>query len=183
MAKTESDNTKLTKGDQAPDFQLPGIDGESHALEDVAGPEGTLIVFMCNHCPYVQARITDIVKLHEEFGERIGVVGINSNDPDYPGEGMEKMKEFAEERNIRFPYLLDEDQQVARKYGATCTPDPFLFDGEGRLVFHGRITDALEPDDETTEETMKLKIRALLAGEEIDDWFNPSLGCSIKFSD
>ena len=91
------------------------------------------------------------------------------------------MKVFAKERGMAFPYLLDEDGAMAKAYGATCTPDPFLFDSEMGLVFHGRISDALEPQDTPHEFTMRDNLRKLLKGEAIEPWFNPSLGCSIKF--
>ena len=180
MAKTES-RIQLKQGDEAPDFSLPGIDGRTHLLEEFKRKRGFLVVFMCNHCPYVKARMTEIVALHKEFGEKVAVVGVNSSDPDYPGEGMENMKAFAKERDIAFPYLLDESGATAKAYGATCTPDPFLFDADTKLVFHGRISDALEPSDMPTEFTMKENIKKLLANEAIEPWFNPSLGCSIKF--
>jgi len=94
---------------------------------------------------------------------------------------MENMKAFAAERRIEYPYLLDEDGAVAKKYGATCTPDPFLFDEHAKLVYHGRLVDALEPSEEVRERTMRDTIQKMLRGEPIDPWFNPSLGCSIKF--
>jgi len=191
MALTESDK-KLQTGDAAPDFNLPGIDGKMHNLGDIVGQEGTLIIFMCNHCPYVHAKIDAMAALHKKFGGKVGIIGINSNDPEYPGEGMDNMKEFVSLREmsrrdtkgkrIEFLYLLDADQQVARAYGATCTPDPFLFDGEGKLVFHGKLNDAMQPDDTPTEQTMEHNIGKLLSGEAIDPWFDPSMGCSIKFT-
>lgn len=180
MAKTES-FARMQRVDAAPVFSLPGIDGRTYALEDFSGKEGVLIVFMCNHCPYVKARMADIVSLHKEYGDRIAMCGINSSDPDYPGESGEDMKTFAAGYGVEFPYLIDEDGAVAKQYGATCTPDPFLFDAGRKLVFHGRISDALEPKDPTTELTMKMNIEKLLSGKEIEEWFNPSLGCSIKF--
>jgi len=180
MAKTES-RVHLQKGDTAPAFDLPGIDGRIVSSRDLAGAEGLFVLFMCNHCPYVKARIGEVVQLHEEFGERIAFVGINSSDPGYPGEGLENMEVFAEERGIAFPYLLDEDGAVAKAYGATCTPDPFLFDRDAKLVFHGRITDALEPQEPVKERTMRENMRKLIAGKPIEPWFDPSIGCSIKF--
>ena len=183
MSLTESAK-KLNQGDGAPDFSLPGVDGNTHTLRDVAGAEGTLIVFMCNHCPYVKAKVEDMVGLHKKFMDKgVAVVGINSNDPNYPGEGMENMKAFAKERGIEFPYILDENQQVALAYGATCTPDPFFFDKDLKLIFHGKINDAMEPDDTPTEQTMENVIEKHLVGEAIDNWFDPSIGCSIKFSE
>ena len=180
MAKTGS-RIQLQRGDKAPGFSLPGIDGRTHTRDELKGKDGMLVIFMCNHCPYVKARMGEIVALHKEFGDRVAIVGINSSDPEYPGEGMENMKTFAKERDIEFPYLLDEDGAVAKTYGATCTPDPFLFDKDRQLVFHGRISDALEPSDVPQEYTMKENIQKLLADKSIEPWFNPSLGCSIKF--
>lgn len=171
----------MQKGESAPDFSLPGIDGRVYSLADFRGKEGMLVLFMCNHCPYVKARIGEVVELHEEFGDHVAFCGINSSDPEYPEEGMEKMKEFAAERGMQFPYLLDEDGAVGKAYGASCTPDPFLFDGEGKLVYHGKLTDALEPGEEVRERTMREQIKKLIAGEPIEPWFDPSLGCSIKF--
>ena len=176
---------KLNNGDKAPDFPpaggLRGVDGKTYSLADFSNKEGLLIVFMCNHCPYVKAKIGAVVQLHEKYKDKVAVVGINSNDPHYEGEGMENMKAFAKERNMKFPYVLDHTQEVARAYGATCTPDPFLFDKEQKLVFHGRIDDALEPGQEVTERTMDENIQKLLQGEEIGGSFRPSMGCSIKW--
>jgi peroxiredoxin len=172
---------KLNRGDKAPDFSLKGVDEKTYSLSDFAGKEGLLIIFMCNHCPYVKAKIDIIVKLQEKWGDRVAVVGVNSNDSKYPGEGMKLMKEFAKERHMQFPYLLDETQEVAKAYGATCTPDPFLFDKEQQLVFHGRIDDALEPGDQAQENTMDENIAKLVSGGEVPDELKPSMGCSIKW--
>ena len=181
MTRVES-GTQMKKGDTATDFTLPATIGRMYSLRECANKkEGILVLFMCNHCPYVKARIGEVTELHKEFDEKIAFVGINSSDPEYPGEGMEKMKAFALERGITFPYLLDKDGSIAKAYGATCTPDPFLFDKDLKLVFHGRITDALEPQDTSQEYTMQDNIQRLLSDEPIEPWFNPSLGCSIKF--
>lgn len=180
MVKVES-RIQLQKGDAAPAFALPDVGGRTHALRDFEGKGGLLVLFMCNHCPYVKARMQEVVALQKEFGDRIAFVGINSSDPEFPGEGSENMRVFQEGYGMAFPYLLDEDGAVAKQYGATCTPDPFLFDKNMRLVFHGRISDALEPQDVPTEFTMRGNIQKLLQGEPIEPWFNPSLGCSIKF--
>ena len=183
MAVTPSDTKRLSADDSAPDFNLPGTDGKSYTLSDFSQYEGVLVIFMCNHCPYVIAKMDEMTKLHAEFEGKIAIVGINSNDPEYPGEGMENMKTFAKERGMNFPYLLDETQAIAKSYGATCTPDPFLFDKDRKLVFHGKITDAMNPDDTATEYTMQENITKLLKGEEIEKWFDPSLGCSIKWNE
>jgi len=181
MVLTES-AVKLHKGEKAPDFHLQGIDGKIHSLDKFSGMEGLLVIFMCNHCPYVKAKIDTLIKLHEKFGDRIAVAGINSNDPEYPEEGMDNMKDFAAERGIRFSYLLDDTQEIAKSYGATCTPDPFLFDKEMKLAFHGRIDDAFQPGDTPTEYTMANNIQKMLNGEKLDEEFKPSMGCSIKWT-
>ena len=172
---------KLNRGDKAPDFDLKGVDEKTYSLADFQGKEGLLILFICNHCPYVKTKIDTIVKLYERYKEKIAFIGINSNDPEYEGEGMENMKKFAKERDINFPYVLDDTQEVAKAYGATCTPDPFLFDKEQKLVFHGRIDDALEPGQEVTEHTMDENIAKLLSQKEISEELKPSMGCSIKW--
>ena len=180
MALTQS-FIKLNNGDNAPNFSLQGIDEKIHSLSDFAGKKGMLIIFMCNHCPFVKAKVGDLAALHEKYGKEIAIVGINSNDPEYEGEGMENMKQFAQERDIAFPCLLDETQEVAKAYGAVCTPDPFLFNEKQKLVFHGRINNAFNPEDTATEHTMSENIQKLLNGEKISDEFKPSMGCSIKW--
>ena len=175
---------KLRPGDAAPGFELVGTDGTTHSLEGYGDRRGLLVVFMCNHCPYVKAKIGAIREIDEMFRGRIAVVGINSNDSArYPEDGFEAMKETAKERGFGFDYLLDETQDVARAYGATCTPDPFLFDGDRRLVFHGRLDDAMKPGETATEKTMIRNIERLLAGETIEKQFDPSIGCSIKWKE
>ncbi|MEM2760604.1 MAG: thioredoxin family protein [Nitrososphaerales archaeon] len=179
MVKTLSSQT-LQVGQKAPDFNLKGIDGKMYSLKDFKA-KALMIVFMCNHCPYVQARLDDIIALQQKFKGDLQVIGINSNDPKYEGEGFENMIRFARERKMNFPYLFDETQDVARAYGAVCTPDPFLFDSERKLVFHGRINDAMEPEARPTVPVMEINVRKLLNGEKIEKPFDPSIGCSIKW--
>jgi peroxiredoxin len=174
-------SAKMNRGDGALDFRLLGVDGKHYSLADFSSYEGLLVVFMCNHCPYVKIKIGALKNLYDEFGDRVTIVGINSNDSEYTGEGMDNMKKFTEEYNIEFPYLMDDTQEVARAYDATCTPDPFLFDKDRKLAFHGRINDAMGPDDVASEDTMRENIGRLISGEEIEKWFNPSAGCSIKW--
>ncbi len=179
MARTYSIQ-KLGLGAKAIDFNLLGVDGRYYTLSDFK-KDLLLIIFMANHCPYVRARMNDINELYERFKDRVDIVGINSNDPKYEGEGYENMKLFAKEFNIKFPYLFDEKQEVAKAYGAVCTPDPFLFDKDRRLVYHGRINDAMNPDAKPTINIMAINIEKVLKGERIDKWFDPSVGCSIKW--
>jgi peroxiredoxin len=141
-----------------------------------------LVVFICNHCPYVRARIGDIVNLQSLFKtSELQVVAINSNDPNYEREGFDNMIKFAREYKLNFPYLIDDTQLIAKAYGAVCTPDPFLFDQERRLVFHGRINDALEPEMTPKVSVMENNVRKVLRGEKIENDFDPSIGCSIKW--
>jgi peroxiredoxin len=180
MVKTES-SQKLKTGQKAPDFNLLGIDGKSYSLNDF-NSKTLLIIFMCNHCPFVKARIKDIVDLQSHFTkDKLLIVGINSNDPQYEEEGFENMKKFSQEYKMNFPYLFDETQKIAKTYGAVCTPDPYLFDGEKRLVFHGKINDASNPDSTPTRDIMKENIEKVLRDEKIVRDFDPSIGCSIKW--
>lgn len=178
MALTTSQQ-KLKIGSKAPDFKLRSIDGKEYSLKNFSDMP-LLIIFMCNHCPYVQQKIDAIIKLAEKFRDRVSVVGINSN-AGYPGDDFEDMKNFANERGINFPYLFDETQSIARAYGAVCTPDPFLLDSSHKLVFHGRIDDALELGAAAREHTMESVISRLLDGIKIDKTSEPSMGCSIKW--
>ena len=175
---------KLKAGDSAPDFELMGIDDKKHQLSNYGEGQGTLIIFMCNHCPYVKAKFEAFNELYEKFGEKIAIIGINSNDStDYPEDSFENMKKTAEEKGLKFEYLVDDTQQVAKKYGAMCTPDPYLFNKEGKLVFHGRIDNAMKPDDTATEKTMITNIEKMLSNEKIEKDFDPSIGCSIKWKE
>jgi peroxiredoxin len=172
----------LQTGDMAPDFELLGIDDKQHSLINYKDYKGLLVIFMCNHCPYVKAKIDAIKEIHEKFKDRIALVGINSNDStEYPDDSFENMKIIAQEKEIKFDYLVDGDQEIAKKYGAVCTPDPFLFDSERRLVFHGKIDNAMKPEDTATEKTMISNIQRFLDGEKIEKDFDPSIGCSIKW--
>ncbi len=180
MVRTTSSPQVLTTGSRAPNFTLKGVDDRTHSLQDYKS-KAMLVVFICNHCPYVKARIGDIIALQGKFKpSELQVVGINSNDPNYKDEGFDNMVTFAKDFRLNFPYLIDESQDIARAYGAVCTPDPFLF-VDGKLAFHGRINDAIEPDARPTVPVMENNIRKLLKGERLEKDFEPSIGCSIKW--
>ena len=181
MVKTISSQV-LNKGEKAPDFELKGVDNKTYSLKDFDSSNSLLVVFICNHCPYVRGRIGDLVNLQSMFKTfNLQIVGINSNDPTYEGEGFDNMIKFAREYKLNFPYLMDDTQVVAKAYGAVCTPDPFLFDQERKLVFHGRINDALEPEMTPKVSVMENNVRKVLKGEKIEKDFDPSIGCSIKW--
>ena len=172
----------LQTGDMAPDFELLGVDDKQHSLSNYKDYKGLLVIFICNHCPYVKAKINAIKEIHEKFKDRIALVGINSNDStEYPDDSFDNMKIVAKEKEIKFDYLVDGEQEIAKIYGAVCTPDPFLFDSERKLIFHGRIDNAMKPEDTATEKTMISNIQKFLDGEKIEKDFDPSIGCSIKW--
>ena len=180
MVLLESEGS-LKTGDIAPDFSLKGTDDKIHSLNDYT-QKGLLVIFMCNHCPYVKAKIEAIKEIHEKFKEHISLVGINSNDSEkYPDDSFDSMKSVVDEKGIAFDYLVDETQEIAKKYGAVCTPDPFLFDSDRKLVFHGRIDDAMNPDAIAKEKVMINNIEKFLNGEKIEKDFDPSIGCAIKW--
>ena len=177
----------LERGDEAPAFELTGTDGKTHTLSAFDDNEAVLVVFTCNHCPYAKAKFDELNALADEYDD-VAIVGINSNDPEeYPDDSFERMQELVADGTVGYDaYLFDESQAVAAAYGATCTPDPFLFERTENgfeLAYHGRLDDALNPDDEPTEREMKGHIDDLLAGDGIDEEFKPSRGCSIKWKD
>ncbi|WP_299262232.1 thioredoxin family protein [Halorientalis sp.] len=187
MVALDSEDDAIQRGESAPDFELPGVDDETHSLSDFDDYEALLVVFTCNHCPYAQAKFDELNHLAGEYGD-LAVVGINPNDAaEYPDDSFERMQELVDDGTIQYDaYLRDESQAVAREYGAVCTPDPFLFAGGEsgfELAYHGRIDDAPNPDDEPTVMEMRDIVDRLLSGEEIDDEFRPSRGCSIKWTD
>ncbi|MDE1798253.1 MAG: thioredoxin family protein, partial [Candidatus Micrarchaeota archaeon] len=165
MALMES-TQKLKAGDRAPDFNLVGVDGKFHKLDDYSQARAILVVFMCNHCPYVLAKMPALLELHRVYAPKgVAVIGINSNNnPDYPDDDFAHMQAFAKEKGMRFPYLFDDSQNVAKAYGAVCTPDPFLFDGTGALVYHGRIDDAMTPDAQPAKHDLADALDMVLDG-------------------
>ncbi|QLG27127.1 thioredoxin family protein [Halorarum halophilum] len=184
MVLAESDS-ELARGDVAPDFDLPAVDGGAYSLDDFAGFDALLLVFTCNHCPYAQAKFDLLNDLAAEYDD-CAVVGVNPNDAEeYPEDSFEAMEEFVADGRVAYDaYLRDESQEVARVYGAVCTPDPFLFgnaEGEFVLAYHGRLDDALNPDDKPERIYVRDTIDAVLAGEYVPHDDLPSRGCSIKW--
>lgn len=183
MSLTQSDYSVLKKGETAPDFNLLGVDGVKHSLKDIEG-KAILIIFMCNHCPYVKPKMDFFTTLYEKY-KNLGlrIIGINSNDTENYGEDdFEHMKQVASEKNFGFPYLLDETQEVAKKYGAACTPDPFLFDENKKLVYHGRIDDAHgKTHEEASTNELEEAVKELIEGLEVTVKEEPSMGCNVKW--
>jgi peroxiredoxin len=174
----------LPLGTGAPDFALPNVDGRTVTLADAAGPRGTLVMFICNHCPFVKHVADQLAALGRDCLPRgIGVVAISSNDvSSHPADSPEQMVHEAEERGYVFPYLYDETQEVAHAYHAACTPDFFLFDGDRKLAYRGQL-DASRPGNEipVTGADLRAAIDALLSGHPVPTEQRPSLGCNIKW--
>jgi len=182
MVRTPS--TMLPLGTGAPDFSLPNVDGRTVTLADAAGPRGTLVMFICNHCPFVKHVADQLAALGRDCLPRgIGVVAISSNDvSSHPADSPEQMVHEAEERGYVFPYLYDETQEVAHAYHAACTPDFFLFDGDRKLAYRGQL-DASRPGNDVpvTGADLRAAIDALLSGHPVPAEQRPSLGCNIKW--
>ncbi|MBS3128027.1 thioredoxin family protein [Candidatus Woesearchaeota archaeon] len=171
----------LKIGQQAPSFELIGVDSKAYALADFKG-KSVLVIFMCNHCPYVIPQIPTIKKIAEKYKEKIVVIGINSNDArKYPDDSYDNMILFAEKNKLNFPYLYDDTQEIAKAWGAQCTPDPFLIDKKGKLAWHGRLNNALNPGEKATQQDMDEAITELLSTGKVTKEFLPSQGCSIKW--
>ncbi len=176
----------LPLGTKAPYFELPNPShtNEIQSLEELKGEKGTLVIFMCNHCPFVKHVIDKLTELHEDYHERgIQFIAINANDADkYTDDSPEKMIEFQIERKFDFPYLYDESQAIAKAYDAACTPDFFLFDDKLDLVYRGQMDDS-RPGNKTevTGEDLIIAFENLLLGEPQEDLQKPSLGCNIKW--
>ncbi|MCB9983847.1 MAG: thioredoxin family protein [Rhodospirillales bacterium] len=168
----------------APDFTLENIDGEKLSYNDIKGENGTVVAFICNHCPYVQAIIDRFVADAKTLQDQgIGVVAIMPNDiGNYPADSLENMVIFAEENGFTFPYLIDETQKVAKSYGAVCTPDIYGFNAEGQLQYRGRL-DSAGPN-EATADTVRELVEAMssIAKTSVGpSEQSPSMGCSIKW--
>lgn len=185
MVRTAS--AMLPLGTVAPDFSLPDpAAGSQVRLSDCMGESGLLVAFLCNHCPYVRHIRQGLADFAREYQARgISVVGISSNDAEnYPEDSPEKMVEEAKSAGYTFPYLYDESQEVAKSYGAACTPDFFLFDVDRRLVYRGQF-DGSRPGNAiaVTGEDLRRASDALLAGTSIPDDQRASIGCNIKWKE
>ncbi|MFN5755359.1 MAG: thioredoxin family protein [Planctomycetia bacterium] len=182
MVRTPS--TMLPLGTTAPDFSLLNVDGRTVSLADAAGPKGTVVMFICNHCPFVKHVADQLAALGRDVMPLgIGIVAISSNDVSmHPADSPEQMVHEAEDRGYPFPYLYDESQEVAKDYHAACTPDFFLFDASRKLVYRGQL-DASRPGNEipVTGADLRAAIDAVLAGRPVAAEQRPSLGCNIKW--
>jgi len=182
VVKTAS--TMLSLGTPAPEFALPDVDGKIVSLGDFIDAPALLVIFMCNHCPYVQHVADELARLVREYQKRgLAVVGINANDWEaFPDDAPARMAEEVRRRGYTFPYLIDETQEVAKAYRAACTPDFFVFDKDRRLVYRGQM-DSSRPGNNlpVTGKDLREALDAVLRGQPAPQLQRPSLGCNIKW--
>jgi peroxiredoxin len=183
MAQTPSNMLPL--GTKAPDFLLPASNFNTNFnFEECKGQKGTLVMFICNHCPFVVHVIDEIVMIANDYRvQGIGIVAISSNDIiNYPQDAPNKMADFALENKIEFPYLYDETQEVAKAYDAACTPDFYLFDSQDKLVYRGQIDDS-RPGNEIPVSGSDLRnaIDSIIYNRHLNEIQKPSIGCNIKW--
>lgn len=182
MVKTAS--TMLPLGTPAPDFSLINVDGRTVSLADFQGKPALLVMFICNHCPFVKHVAAELAAIGVEYQPRgVGIVAINSNDVSaHPADSPERMVHEAEERGYVFPYLFDETQEVAKAYHAACTPDFFVFDKQQKLVYRGQL-DSSRPSNglPVTGEDLRRALDAVLEGKPVPEPHRYSLGCNIKW--
>jgi peroxiredoxin len=182
MVKTAS--TMLPLGTIAPDFRLPNIDGRMLSLSEIATGKGLVVMFICNHCPFVKHVAPELVRLTKDYEARgIRFVGISSNDvAAYPADSPEMMKQEAAAQGYTFPYLFDETQQVAQAYRAACTPDFYIFDQDKRLVYRGQLDDSRPGNGKPLNGSdLRGALDQLLSGAELPADQRPSIGCNIKW--
>jgi peroxiredoxin len=174
----------LPLGTKAPGFELPDTEGKIVSLEDFKAVPALLVVFMCNHCPFVKHILDGFVELARQYkGKGAAIVAINPNDvSEFPDDRPEKMAEIAADKDFSFPYLYDETQETAKAYRAACTPDFFLFDAERKLVYRGQLDDSRPGNDiPVTGADLTAALDSLLEGKTVPAGQKPSIGCNIKW--
>jgi peroxiredoxin len=169
-------------GTEAPQFDLPGVDGQNHSLESYSDAEALVLVQSCNHCPYVQAWETRLSAIARDYADRgVRVVAVNSNDAaNYPEDSFEEMQKRSSAQRFAFDYLYDEPQAVARELGAERTPEVFLFDRDRRLAYHGAIDDSRD-ENEVSQQYLRDALDAVLSNEEPAVSETPAVGCTVKW--
>ena len=180
----EVNSQMLPLGTEAPSFDLPDADGHRHSLIDAAGRDAVLVMFICNHCPYVKHMREELARIGRDYlAKNVAIFAINSNDATtHPADSPAKMKEEVATWGYEFPYLVDADQRIAKAYRAACTPDFFLFNGDRRLVYRGQL-DSSRPGNGKPADGRDLRaaLDALLTGNEVAADQVPSVGCNIKW--
>lgn len=183
MARTESNEFKI--GTKAPEFTLINtVDDKNYSLNDLKGTKGTVIMFICNHCPFVIHVNKALVKMANEYQQKgINFIAISANDVEnYPQDAPHLMKQLAKKENFPFPYLYDETQEVAKNYDAACTPDFYIFDAELKTVYHGQLDNSRPGNGKpVTGKDMRLALENLLQNKSVIENQKPSVGCGIKW--
>ncbi|HDH57089.1 MAG TPA: thioredoxin family protein [Bacteroidetes bacterium] len=177
------DGTDIPLGTPCPDFDLPAMDGNRYRRDDFKDKDVLVVIFTCNHCPYAQAVEDRIIQLRREYeGKSVQLVGICSNDPNFvPEDSFENLQKRWREKNYGFPYLHDLEQDVAKAFGAVCTPEYFVYGPDRKLAYHGRMDDNWKEPHKVTRRELKEAIDLILAGKTVDFKQIPSMGCSIKW--
>lgn len=173
----------LSIGSSAPDFLLPGVDGETRSLASFADKPALVVIFSCNHCPYVVAYEERMIALQRDYADQgVQLVAINpNNEKTHPADSFDKMVERSKERNFNFPYLRDESQEVARAYGARFTPELFVFDKDRKLAYHGRIDDDHEDPNAVSRHDAREALDEILAGKPVSVTDTTPIGCTVKW--
>jgi peroxiredoxin len=177
-------STMVPLGTKAPGFRLPDTDGNLVSLEDLQGASALVVIFLCNHCPYVKHIRGGLAQLGRDYVPRgVAIVGISSNDvANYPADSPARMVQEAKEAGYIFPYLYDESQEVAKAYRAACTPDLYLFDRDQRLVYRGQLDDSRPGNGlPVTGKDLREALEAVLSGKPVASPQKPSIGCNIKW--
>lgn len=173
---------KLVIGSKCPHFNLPATDGKNYSLDSFSDKKLLVVIFSCNHCPYVQAYEDRIIEIQNDYKDVLSIVAISSNETvNYPEDSFEKMKERAEQKGFNFPYLFDETQDVAKEFGATHTPEIFLFDEDRKLAFHGKIDDNWQDPKNVKSKYLRNAIEELIAGKKVSVPETFTIGCTIKW--
>lgn len=183
MVLTES--TMMPLGSKAPDFQLPDtVSGETISLETFANKRALLVMFICQHCPFVKHVKAELARIGKDYADQgLGIIAISANNVEtHPDDSPANLKAMAEELGFNFPFCYDESQETAKAYTAACTPDFFLFDDQRRLVYRGQLDDSRPGNDQpVTGKDLRAAIDAVLAGKEVSPSQKPSIGCNIKW--
>ncbi len=174
----------LELGKSPSPFELLGVDGQKHSLQEFTSGKALVLMFICNHCPYVKAIEDRLIQLGHDCKQiDVSVVAICSNDPEnYSEDSFEKLQERWREKKYPFPYLHDPDQKVAKEYGAVCTPDFFVYDSQMKLAYRGRLDDSWKDETQVKKRELFTAVQELANGKQISSAQTPSMGCSIKWS-
>jgi peroxiredoxin len=174
---------KLEIGQRAPDFTLPGVDGKDHSLSAYKDHKVVVVMFTCNHCPYVQAYEERLINLQRTFAAKgVRLIAINANDAaGYPEDSFDNMVRRAKQRNFNFPYLRDENQRTARAYGAEYTPEAFVLNSKFEVRYIGRVDDNWQHPDKVKSDDLRNAIAAVLAHKKVDNPVTHAIGCTIKW--